>query len=298
MEAGILINVLTPAVLAMIMLGMGMSLSLSDFSRVARYPKATFVGLTGQLLLLPILGFLLVVAFEPAPEMAVGLLVLAFCPGGATSNILSYLARADTALSVTLTAISSFITPLTVPFLVNAALSHFMGQESAVQLPIGSTLFQILMITVVPISLGIVINHYAPHWCRRAEGPVKVLGMGFLVMLTAGISWNERNNLPTLLADAGLLTASLCASSYVLAFIASTLTKLPYRQKASVCIEVGMQNANLAMVITTSILQNTQMAVAPAVYALMMFGFGWPMVFWFNRHITAQEAGAAAAPLD
>jgi len=297
MEGGILINVLTPAVLAMIMFGMGMSLTLGDFSRVARYPKAALVGMFGQLIALPILGLVLVITLKPAPEMAVGLMVLSFCPGGATSNILSYLARADTALSVSLTAISSFITPLTAPFLVNAALSHFMGQENAVLLPIGTTLLQIVMITVLPISLGMVVNHTRPTWCRRAEGPMKLLGMGFLVVVMAGITWKERNNLPTLLADAGLLTAALCVSAYLVAFISSTLSRLPYRQKASVCIEVGMQNANLAMVITTSILQNTQMAVAPAVYALMMFGFGWPIVFWFNRNITAEEnAVGAAAP--
>lgn len=296
MEGGILITVLTPTVLALIMLGMGMSLTWEDFSRIVRYPKAAIAGAVGQLLLLPIIGFALASAFKPAPELAVGLMILCFCPGGATSNILSYLARADTALSVSLTAISSMITPLTAPFLINLALAYFMNQDSTVALPIGATLLQIMMLTVVPIFLGMVINHHRPDWCRRAEGAVKVLGMVFLTMLMAGVTWKERHTLPTLVADAGGLTAALCISAYLLAFILSTLARVPYRQKASICIEVGMQNASLAMVITTSFLQNTQMAVAPMVYALMMFGFGWPLVFWFNRTIPTSEKKPESIP--
>ena len=289
MDGGILISVLTPMVLALIMMGMGMSLTLDDFRRVFEFPKAVAVGVFGQLVALPVIGLALALAFELGPEMAIGLMIVSFCPGGATSNILSLLARGDLALSVSLTAISCFITPFTIPLLVNETLAFFPQQSESVQLPLASTLLQIVMITVVPICVGMLINHHAPGFSRKMDRFVRVGGMVFLIVLTAGIAWTERLTLPGLIVQAGMVTGSLALSCYAFGYVSGYFARLELSQRASICIEVGLQNSTLAMVITTVMLKNTAMAVAPMVYSIMMFAVGWCAVLWFNYRIRGQK---------
>ncbi len=136
--------------LIIIMLGMGLSLVLEDFKRIIVYPKAIFVGLTNQLIILPILGFAIASVFPTRPEIAIGIMILAACPGGPTSNLIAHLAKGDTALSVTLTALSSFITILTIPFIVNFALVRFSGEGQIVKLNVLETIIQIFIIIVIP----------------------------------------------------------------------------------------------------------------------------------------------------
>ena len=145
--------------LIVIMLGMGLSLTFKDFRRVILYPKAIFVGLVNQLILLPLIGFGVASTLNLSPEIAVGIMILAACPGGPTSNLISHLAKGDLALSVTLTALSSLITILTIPFIVNFALSHFLEQGQLVELNILETIAQIFIIVVVPVTVGMLIRH-------------------------------------------------------------------------------------------------------------------------------------------
>jgi len=288
MNGDAVITVITPMVLGLIMFGMGMSLTVQDFSRVFSYPKAACVGVVGQLLVLPLIGFLVATALDLEPELAVGLMILTFCPGGVMSNVMSHLAEADTALSVTLTTISSFITPWTTPFLVNMSLAHFMGQSDHVQLPLWGTLFKMIMITVVPISIGMVVRGRRPDFACRMEKWVSMLGVFFLVVVMAGITWKERANLEEWLLIAGGSTFILCVVSYGYGILSAQLANLPTRQMSSICIEVGMQNSALAMVITLSFLQNTRMAIAPMVYSIMMFAVGWVLVILFYRRNTKE----------
>ena len=154
MQSNLLTTVLLPLALAIVMLGMGLGLMPADFRRVTRQPKAVAVGLICQMVLLPLLGVLLAVLIPMQPAIAVGLIILAACPGGPSSNLMTYLARGDVALSVTLTAMSSLLTVFTIPVIANLALQHFMGQQSAIALPVGSTMLQIFLITLLPIAIG------------------------------------------------------------------------------------------------------------------------------------------------
>ena len=283
MEDNIAITLFTPMVLGLIMFGMGLGLTVPDFTRIFQYPKAALVGISGQLLALPCLGFLVATALDLEPELAVGLMILTFCPGGVMSNVMSHLAKADTALSVTLTTVTSFITPWTTPLLVNVTLIYFMGNQDQVQLPLWGTLLKMIMITVVPISLGMVVRSRWPDFAIRADKWVGVLGVFFLTVVMAGITWKERNNLADLMATAGGATLLLCMVSYAYGIFSARAAGLSIRQMSSVCIEVGMQNSALAMVISLSFLENSRMAIPPMVYSIMMFGVGWILVAIFYR---------------
>lgn len=281
-------------VLGLIMFGMGLGLTVPDFTRIFQYPKAALVGLGGQLLVLPCLGFLVATALDLEPELAVGLMILTFCPGGVMSNVMSHLAKADTALSVTLTTVSSFITPWTTPVLVNLCLVYFMGNEDQVQLPLWGTLIKMIMITVVPISLGMLVRSRWPNFATRADKWVGVLGVFFLAVVMAGITWKERDNLADLMATAGGATLLLCLVSYAYGIFSARAARLSVRQMSSVCIEVGMQNSALAMVISLSFLENSRMAIPPMVYSIMMFGVGWILVAIFHRLNSKERLEAKA----
>ena len=168
--------------LAIIMLGMGLSLVVEDFKRIFFQPKAIVIGLINQLILLPIIAFGLTSVFSLKPEIAVGLMILSACPGGPTSNLISHLAKADIALSVTLTAFSSFITILTIPFIVNFSLEQFLDQSNMIQLDIGKTFAQILMIVIIPISIGMLIRKYKEKFALKMGKSVRIAS-GILLLL-------------------------------------------------------------------------------------------------------------------
>ena len=158
MQASFLTAVVLPLALAIIMLSMGLSLVPEDFLRVTKYPKAVAIGLISQLILLPIIGFIIAKIVPMQPAIAMGLMIIALCPGGVSSNVITFLAKGDVALSVTLTAFSSFITVFTIPIFGNLAYQHFIGKTAAIALPIGATILQIFLMTLLPISLGMIFR--------------------------------------------------------------------------------------------------------------------------------------------
>lgn len=179
MQANVFTNVILPLALAIIMLGMGLSLQIEDFKRITKYPKAVSIGSATQLILLPIMGFLVAKVVPMQPEIAVGLVILSLCPGGPSSNMITYLAQGDVALSVTLTVVSSMVTIFTIPIFANLALQHFLGQTAAIALPIGSTMLQIFLITIVPIGLGMYIKRIFPATALRLEKATNRLAIAF-----------------------------------------------------------------------------------------------------------------------
>jgi BASS family bile acid:Na+ symporter len=173
--AEVLSKVFLPISLAIIMLGMGMTLAPNDFTRIIRDPKAILIGLTNQLIFLPVIGFLLAIASGLSPVMAIGLMILATCPGGPTSNLITQVCRGNIALSVTLTAIASIVSILTIPFILSYALDYFgSGTNVIIKLPILDTIFQIMGITVIPISLGMLIRRLKTNFATRMEKPMRM----------------------------------------------------------------------------------------------------------------------------
>jgi BASS family bile acid:Na+ symporter len=169
MESSSLTAVFLPFALFIIMLGMRLGLTVKDFTRILVKPKAVIISLIAQLIIVPVVGFLLVIFFPISPELAVGVMILAACPGGATSNLITYLVKGDVALSITLTAISSVVTVFTIPPIVNLAMQKFMAESVSLQLPFFKTVIQIAVITLIPVSLGMLIHHYAPALAATIE---------------------------------------------------------------------------------------------------------------------------------
>ncbi len=285
MQSSVFTVVLLPVALAIVMLGMGLSLVPEDFQRITRYPRAVAVGTVCQTLVLPLLGALIALAVPMEPVMAVGLVVVAVCPGGPSSNLMTYLARGDVALSVTLTAVSSIVTVFTIPLFTNLALQHFLGEGAAIALPIGTTMLQIVLITLLPTAIGMAIRHRFPGSARRLEKQMGRLAGGLLALIILLLFIREAGKLPGFLAQMGLAIALLNVLAMLAGFLAGRLFRLPLAQQVCIAIEVGIQNGTLAIAITAGLLNNPDMAVPAAVYSLLMYVSGFGAVLCGRRLI-------------
>ncbi len=274
MEAGLLIKVILPGSLFIIMLGMGLALKPVDFKMVLVRPKAVALGVIAQMIMLPLLAYGIVLAFGMTGAVAVGVMILALCPGGTTSNLYTYLAKGDIALSVTLTSLVSVIAPFTVPLMIVIFMSLLMGQEEYIQLPVLKTIIQLVVITIIPICLGMYINHKRPELSKKAEKPVKIFSILFLFFIVALIVLQNLNNMASYFAQAGLAAIVLNIVSMMLGYFIAKIANLNEAQSKAIGIEVGFQNGTLAIVIALTLLQNTEMAIAATCYSLSMFVTG------------------------
>lgn len=285
MESSILTEVFLPLALGVIMLGMGLSITLNDFKRIFIYPKAVAIGLVNQIILLPLIAFGLVLLFGLKTELAVGLMILAACPGGATSNLISHLAKGDTALSITLTAFSSLITVITIPFIVNFAILQFIPGGEAQQLNVFGTILSVLIITVVPVSIGMFIHSRAPRFSERMERPVKILSAVFLAIIILAAVLKERENMLTFFRQAGPVALTLNILTLALGFYASQLFRLSPKQSGTISIESGIQNGTLGITVAATLLNNSVMTIPSAIYSLIMFATATVVIYIGNRTI-------------
>ncbi len=273
METDIVTALFLPLALAFIMMGMGLTLSLRDFSRVLKYPRAASLGLVNQLILLPLIGFAVASAFTLRPELAVGILVLAACPGGPTSNMISFLCRGDVALSISLTAVSSVAAVITVPIVVNLALFHFMAVDEAARLPVWDAVFKILLITLVPTFIGMLIRYRWPQVTQKCLGWVQAASIVLFITVLLGAILSQKESLPAFFREVGWAMLALNVATMVVGFLSARLFLLNIRQGYTITLETGLQNGTLAITIAASpiLLGNPTMAIAPAIYSLIMF---------------------------
>ena len=276
--------------LIIIMLGMGLSLVIDDFKRIIVYPKAIFVGLTNQLIILPILGFAIASLFPLRPEIAIGIMILAACPGGPTSNLIAHLAKGDTALSVSLTALSSFITILTIPFIVNFALIHFLREGQVVRLNVLETIIQIFVIIVIPIGIGMLIRYLKEDFALRMAKPVRTASGIVIALVIIGIVIKEKENFVSYFQQAGLVALALNVATMTVGYFSSRLFKIIDKRAVSISIESGIQNGTLAITIAVVLLNNAEFAIAPAIYSLLMFFTGGVAIYYGLRKARASEA--------
>lgn len=293
MQDSLLIKFGLPIAIAIIMCGIGMTLSGGDFRRIGEKPKPVLIGLLGHYLLLPLLGFGVAWLFRLPTEFAVGLVLVAACPSGSTSNALTYLARGNVALAVTLTVISALATFISVPLLVNLALPMFGGEARDIQLPVGQTIAHLAVLVLMPVLLGMCIRRFAPGFVRHVEPWVSKFALGFLVLLIIGIAISERANLPTWLAQMGPAAMTLGCAAIGLGFLLGRVSGLALRDAITIGMEVGVQNSTLAIVIALTLLQSSQIALPGAIYGLLMYFPALAMVVLGRRAIARQEAAAA-----
>ncbi|BBC26156.1 bile acid:sodium symporter family protein [Pseudanabaena sp. ABRG5-3] len=274
MESNIFTSLILPIALGTMMLGMGLSLVPEDFQRVGKYPKAVAIGLISQLVLLPLIGLAIAKLVPMQPAIATGLMILALCPGGVSSNLVTFLAKGDVALSVTLTALSSLITIFTIPVFANLASQHFFGQSAAVELPIGTTILQIFVITFLPIAIGMSIRQFAPTLSAKLEKVTSVSAAVLLAVIILLLIIKEWSRLPNFIVQVGVGVLLLNVLSMAAGFYLSKLFQLNPKQQICISIEVGLQNGTLAIGITAGLLNNPDMAVPAAIYSLLMYVTG------------------------
>ncbi|MFT7628247.1 MAG: BASS family bile acid:Na+ symporter [Ulvibacter sp.] len=287
MDAADLISkVFLPLSLAIIMLGMGMTLIPTDFSRILKYPKAILIGLTNQLIFLPIIGFSLAIAFNLSPIMAIGLMILAACPGGPTSNLITQVCKGNIALSVTLTAIASIVSILTIPFIMSYALEYF-GTDSnvTIKLPILDTILQIMVITVIPISIGMLIRRFKTNFSKRMEKPMRIASTVIFILVFLAVIAANFNIMGKAMKEVGLVTLLLNIITMGLGYLTAKLFKLNLKSAISITIESGIQNGTLAIVIATTILNNLEMGIPTAAYAIWMFLTGGILMWQLGKRL-------------
>ncbi|MEQ9301204.1 MAG: bile acid:sodium symporter family protein [Cyclobacteriaceae bacterium] len=271
--------------LIIIMFGMGLSLTLEDFRRVIYYPRAIVIGLVNQLILLPCIGFVLITVIDVPPAIAIGTILLASCPGGPTSNLITHLAKGDTALSVSLTAIGSFASLLTIPFIVNLGLQTVLGETTEVQLNVVQTIAQVFVIVLIPVIIGMIVKAQKGAFALRMEKPVRTASAIVFTLVLVGVVLSQWELLADAVKQAGTITLLLNVGTMSLGLGTAFLFKLPLKQGVSISIESGIQNGTLAISIATVLLANPAYAIAPAIYSLIMFLTGGVMIFWSNKRI-------------
>lgn len=287
MEESILTTLFLPLALAFIMMGMGLGLTVGDFKRIVVFPKAVILGLVCQLILLPVLGFALVKGFSMTGALAVGVMIIAACPGGATSNLICHLSKGDTALSISLTAVSSFITVLTIPLIVNFAIDHF-GEAGSVGLPWRQTVVQIFGITVLPVSIGMWLKRRRPDLSRKADKPVRVISAVFLALIIVAALLKERENVVAFFRLVGPVALLLNIASLLMGLVIGGIFVLGRKQKLTLSIETGIQNGTLGILVAATLLKNPAMAIPSAIYSLIMFGTAVVVIFLGNRWIAKE----------
>ena len=287
-----------PISIFLIMMGMGLSLVTDDFKRVLKYPKAVAIGLTNQLLFLPLVGFALANIMSLEPEYAVGVMLLVLCPGGTTSNLFTYLAKGDVALSVSMTAIASVITVFTIPIVLSFSLVYFMGAGTEFQLPVVKTMVSLIALTIVPVSIGMLIKRYASSFAEKAQVMVSRFGVIFLSFLVLFLSYVQRDIIVEALIATGPVSLILNVSTMALGYYTSKWFGLNPEQRRSITMEVGLQNSTLSMFMALTLLANYKMSMTPAIYTLIMFLTAGIMVRVFSaQHNKAKRTKVESSVL-
>ena len=268
----IITQIFLPISLAIIMFGMGLTLVFSDFGRLFAYPKEVLIGLCNQLIFLPLIGFLIILLFDLNSSMAIGIMILSLCPGGPTSNLITQVARGNIGLSVTLTALASLITVFTIPIILSEAVTYFTGETDVViELPVLQTMLQILVITVIPVSIGMIIRKKNEAFASRMERPMRIASTVLFIIIFLLVMIANKDLIVQAMKEVGLATLLLNLSTMTLGYMTAKVFGIKGKSQISITIESGIQNGTLAFVIATTILNNVEMGLPTGAYSIWMF---------------------------
>lgn len=275
-------DVFLPVTLAVITMGMGLSLTEKDFQNIFVRPRAVITGLLSQMILLPVLGFIVARFSHIDPYLKVGLMIIAACPGGATSNLITYMLRGNVALSISMTALNSIITLITIPLVVALSLAFFIHQDADIHLRVVDTILNVFLITILPAWFGTRIRKWKPALADRLERPLKYVLPGLLALMYAGVMFIDQGSESVSLEE-GLSVLMyafiLHLSAMIMGLLVSWITGLKRRDRYTIVIEVGLQNSALAIFVASTLLRSHIMALVPVVYGSFSFFttlfFGW-----------------------
>lgn len=288
----ILVNVVLPLGLAFIMFSLGIGLTVDDFKRVAKRPVAFLTGAVSQIVLVPIIAYLMILLFGLTAELAVGVMILSFCPGGVTSNIMCKLAKGDVALSVSLTAVVSLLSMFTVPILVAWSMVRFMG-ASAPDISIVALSVSVFLITTLPVLIGIAVRHFASRFATHAESIISTCATAlFVIIVVAALTANWALFIDNLM----VLGPALIALNVALIFLGSIIAKLSGRtlhEIKTIAIETGVQNSTVGIAVGTLLAVEatgfSAFSLPSAVYGITMYVITLPVIMGFRR----MQSGAA-----
>lgn len=270
MQASFLSVVLLPVALAVIMMGLGLSLRVEDFKRVLVFPKAVLIGLLCQMLLLPVICYFIASGFGLSPELAVGLMLLSASPGGPTANLYSHIAKGDVALNVTLTAINSLISVFSITFIVNFAMASFMQTDQVVPLQFKKIL-EVCVVVLGPVSIGMLIRSKASALAEKLSKPVKIASASFLVLVIVLTILKEKSHIVQDFQLVGIPTLLLNLLSMGIGYFVPRLFQLGKAQAIAIGMEIGIHNGTLAIFIALTVIGNSTMATPAVIYSLIMF---------------------------
>jgi len=280
-----IVSIYIPATLIMIMLAMGLGLKPADFRRVVEQPRAVATGAFAQLIGLPALGFALAFLFTMPPELAVGLVLVSACPGGPSSNLMTNLAGGDTALSVSLTAVSGFATILTIPLIGNLAVTTFAGTDSSLMFPVGETIVRIFIVVGIPLFVGMWINHKKPEHAAKLEPMIKRAAVVMLTLLIIGALFAARSRLAQFSIDATFPAITLSIVGMTAGLVTAALLGLERPQRLTITLEVGAQNAALAIGLAVELMKSDAAAFPAVIYGTFMY-LPCALVIWLGRRGT------------
>ena len=281
-----------PIALGIIMFGLGLSLTVGDFARVLKQPKAVIVALLCQIILLPAICFGLVLLFQLPPVLAVGMMMLAASPGGTTANLYSHLFRGDVALNISLTAVNSVIAVFTLPIITNLAIVYFDPFDDQLGLQWAKTL-EVFAIVLLPVAAGMLVRRFWPAFAKGMDKPVRIASVVILVVVIAGSVASNWGLLVENFARLSVITIVFCVISLSVGYLVPRLIKVGRRQSIAASFEIGIHNATLAIVIAVSVLGSDELSLPAAVYGVLMFfiafGFGF---------LIRERSGADAGEID
>ena len=280
----IITQIFLPTSLAIIMFGMGLTLVVNDFTKLFTYPKEVIIGLTNQLVFLPLIGFLIILLFDLNSSMAIGIMILSLCPGGPTSNLITQVARGNIGLSVTLTALASLITVFTIPIILSKAITYFTGEtDIVIELPIVQTMIQILVITVIPVSIGMLIRKKNEVFAIRMEKPMRIASTVLFIIIFLLVMFANKDLIVQAMKEVGLATLLLNLLTMGLGYLTARIFGIKGKSQISITIESGIQNGTLAFVIATTILNNVEMGLPTGAYSIWMFITGGILMWRLGR---------------
>lgn len=266
----LILNYVAPVALALIMCGMGLTIRFKAFQDLAKAPKAVVIGLSAQIFILPAIGTAIAIWQDLPPDLALGLILLSTCPGGTTSNILAFILRADVALSILLTTLSSFLIIVTMPLALYLSTEYFLGLEvGSVEIPKMTLITQLFALTLAPVSIGMIIGNIFPHAADRIEKPTRIFSSITLLILVSALIFKESEYMITNIRTAGGLVIELLFITMMVSYGLAKVFRLSIPQRLSIIVEVGMQNGLLAIIIATSVIGNTKLALFPSAYGMI-----------------------------
>ena len=270
MTTEFIITKLLPLSLAIIMFGFGLTLTPADFKRIAQYPKSVVLGLFCQMVLLPLLAFIVCKAFGLSSEISIGVMILAASPGGITANLFSHLAHGDIALNLTLTAINSVLAAFSLPLIVNMAFNIFAGQEQNIGLQFAKTV-EVFAIVLIPVAIGMFVKNKNPSFSQKMDKPVRIFSMLVLVIIVVGAVLKEKEQMAASFAQIGIAMLVFNLGSMFIGYLVPRVLKLSNREATAISMEVGIHNSTLAIYVAVALLGSFALALPAAVYSIIMF---------------------------